>query len=70
MGQILPVEVNTHVAGTLEFESGAIASVILSFDVWGNHLPDIEIHGEKGSLERAGSQPLRRRRAAAQGWGE
>ena len=50
MGQRLPVEVNTHVAGTLEFESGAIASVILSFDVWGNHLPEIEIHGETGSL--------------------
>ena len=50
MGQRLPVEVNTHVAGTLEFESGAIASVILSFDVWGNHLPEIEIHGESGSL--------------------
>ena len=50
MGQVLPVEVNTHVAGTLEFESGAIASVILSFDVWGNHLPHIEIHGEDGSL--------------------
>jgi len=49
-GQILPVEVNTHVAGTLEFESGAIASVILSFDVWGNHLPHIEIHGAEGSL--------------------
>lgn len=49
-GQVLPVEVNTHVAGTLEFESGAIGTVILSFDVWGNHLPEIEIHGEKGSL--------------------
>ncbi|MDE2635435.1 MAG: Gfo/Idh/MocA family oxidoreductase [Chloroflexota bacterium] len=48
--QRLPVEVNTHVAGTLEFESGAIASVIMSFDVWGNHLPWIEIHGEDGSL--------------------
>jgi predicted dehydrogenase len=50
MGQRLPVEVNTHVAGTLEFASGAIASVIMSFDVWGNHLPLIEIHGESGSL--------------------
>ena len=49
-GQKLPVEVNTHVAGTLEFENGAITSVIMSFDVWGNHLPDIEIHGETGSL--------------------
>ncbi len=50
MGQRLPVEVNTHIAGTLEFESGAIATVIMSFDVWGNHLPFIEIHGTEGSL--------------------
>ncbi len=50
MGTRLPVEVNTHVAGTLEFESGAIATVIFSFDVWGNNLPMIEIHGSDGSL--------------------
>ncbi|MYD11635.1 MAG: Gfo/Idh/MocA family oxidoreductase [Chloroflexi bacterium] len=50
MGQRLPVEVNTHIAGTLEFASGAIASVITSFDVWGHHLPWIEVHGEDGSL--------------------
>ena len=50
MGQILPVEVNTHIAGTLDFESGAIATVITSFDIWGHHLPWIEIHGEAGSL--------------------
>ena len=49
-GQVLPVEVNTHIAGTLEFENGAIASIITSFDIWGHHLPCIEIHGEKGSL--------------------
>ena len=50
MGQRLPVEVNTHVAGTLEFESGAIATTIMSFDVWGHNLPLIEIHGSEGSL--------------------
>ena len=50
MGQALPVEVNTHIAGTLEFESGAIATVITSFDIWGHHLPWIEIHGTEGSL--------------------
>ena len=50
MGQRLPVEVNTHVAGTLEFESGAIATIIMSFDVWGHNLPLIEIHGSEGSL--------------------
>ena len=50
LGQRLPVEVNTHVAGTLEFASGAIASVITSFDVWGHHLPMLEIHGEDASM--------------------
>ncbi len=50
MGQVLPVEVNTHIAGTLEFTCGAIATVITSFDIWGHHLPHIEIHGETGSL--------------------
>jgi predicted dehydrogenase len=49
-GQVLPVEVNTHIAGTLEFENGAIATIITSFDMWGSHLPRIEIHGEDGSL--------------------
>ncbi|MDE2749602.1 MAG: Gfo/Idh/MocA family oxidoreductase [Chloroflexota bacterium] len=50
MGARLPVEVNTHIAGTLEFASGAIASVITSFDIWGHHLPNMEIHGEDASM--------------------
>ncbi len=50
MGQVLPVEVNTHIAGTLEFENGAVATMITSFDVWGHHLPAMEIHGADGSL--------------------
>ncbi|MCY3834303.1 MAG: Gfo/Idh/MocA family oxidoreductase [Chloroflexi bacterium] len=50
MGQALPVEVNTHIAGALEFEIGAIATVITSFDIWGHNLPNIEIHGTEGSL--------------------
>ena len=50
MGQVLPVEVNTHIAGTLVFESGAIATVVTSFDIWGHHLPLLEVHGREGSL--------------------
>lgn len=50
MGQVLPVEVNTHIAGILEFENGGIATVITSFDTWGHHLPYIEVHGAEGSL--------------------
>ena len=49
-GAASAVEVNTHIAGSLEFESGAIATVITSFDIWGHHLPNIEVHGELGSM--------------------
>ncbi len=44
------VEVPTHVAGVLDFTSGAVATIITSFDVWGAHLPTIEIYGTEGSL--------------------
>ncbi len=49
-GRALPVEVNTHIAGALEFANGAIATLITSFDIWGHHLPALEIHGGDGSL--------------------
>ena len=49
-GRAIAVEVNTHVAGTLEFVGGAIATLITSFDVWGHHLPALELHGSAGSL--------------------
>lgn len=49
-GQILPVEVNTHAAGTLEFECGAIITMVMSFDVWKQGAAPIEIHGTEGSL--------------------
>lgn len=49
-GTVIPVEIPTHVAGTVDFVNGAIASVMVSFDVWANNLPRIEIHGTKGSL--------------------
>src|SRR4029079_14513846 len=49
-GTLIPVEVATHVAGTLEFESGAVVSIALSFDVPKHrHLP-IEIYGDKGAM--------------------
>jgi predicted dehydrogenase len=49
-GETIDVEIPTHVAGTVDFESGAVASMITSFDVWGTHLPFIEIYGTEGSL--------------------
>lgn len=49
-GDILPVTIDTHVAGLLHFSSGAIGTIITSFDVWKHNLPLIEIHGTAGSL--------------------
>lgn len=49
-GQKISVEVPTHVAGIFDFASGAVVSMITSFDVWGAELPRIEIYGTKGTL--------------------
>lgn len=49
-GEVIPVHVPTHVAGTLVFASGAVVQVSMSFDVAGHkHLP-LEIYGTDGSL--------------------
>jgi len=49
-GTVFPVEVPTHLTGVLEHESGALTTVLMSFDVWAGRLPRIEVHGTEGSL--------------------
>lgn len=49
-GTVVPVEVATHVAGTLEFVGGAVVSVVMSFDVAMHGHAPIEIYGDRGSL--------------------
>lgn len=49
-GQTISVETPTHIAGSLLFASGVVASLIMSFDVWAHGLPHIEIHGSEGSM--------------------
>lgn len=49
-GKIIEVDVPTHVAGVLDFSSGAVATIITSFDVWCSQLPRIEIYGSEGTL--------------------
>ena len=49
-GETIDVEVDTHTAGTLEFDSGAIVSVVMSFDVWHHSNRWIELHGSAASL--------------------
>lgn len=45
-----PVNVNTHQTGVIEFQSGALITVIMSFDVAFPHHYCIELYGTEGSL--------------------
>jgi predicted dehydrogenase len=49
-GTKIEVKTPTHISGTVNFENGAIATVLTSFDIWGAKLPFIEIYGSEGSL--------------------
>ena len=50
-GNKIKVETPTHLAGVLDFESGAVGTLITSFDTMaGTSLPNIEIHGSAGTL--------------------
>jgi predicted dehydrogenase len=49
-GATFAVEVDSHVTGILEHASGALTTMMMSFDVWGTHLPFVEVYGSAGSL--------------------
>ncbi|MCL2648831.1 MAG: Gfo/Idh/MocA family oxidoreductase [Phycisphaerales bacterium] len=49
-GKTVKVETPTHVASTLQFSSGAIGTIVTSFDVYGANLPQIEVYGTLGSI--------------------
>ena len=50
-GDIVDVDVATHLTGTINFESGPIATIVTSFDCYKTELPYIEIFGSKGNLK-------------------
>ncbi|WP_411093390.1 Gfo/Idh/MocA family protein [Streptomyces sp. 049-1] len=49
-GHSFPVEVDTHVTGTLRHAGGALSTLIMSFDVHAARLPRIEVYGTEASL--------------------
>ncbi|PZE21209.1 Gfo/Idh/MocA family protein [Paenibacillus xerothermodurans] len=50
-GNKITVETPTHIAGVMDFHSGAIGTIITSFDAFGGTLlPRIEIYGSEGTL--------------------
>lgn len=71
-GDRLPVEVPTHVAGTLAMSGGPVATMIMSFDVWGHTLPRIEVCGSEGTLSvpdpNTFGGPVRLLRAGSREW--
>jgi len=73
-GTRVAVDVPTHVAGVLDFASGAVGTIITSFDVWSAQLPRVEIYGTEGSLAvpdpNTFGGPVFVRRAGATEWSE
>ncbi len=71
-GERIPVEVPTHVSGTLEFHSGALITLVMSFDVQHHTNQPLELHGEHGSLQvpdpNTFGGPVRVRLADADVW--
>ena len=49
-GEVIDVVVPTHAAGTIDFTCGAVATFIMSFDIWHAELPRIEIYGSEATL--------------------
>jgi predicted dehydrogenase len=73
-GTRITVNVPTHVAGIMDFASGAVGSIITSFDVWHHRLPHIEIYGTEGTLSVPNPNtfggPVYLRQAQAREWSE
>lgn len=73
-GTKIKVNTPTHIAGVMDFASGAVGTIVTSFDVWAAQLPRVEIYGSEGSLSvpdpNGFGGPVRIRRAGAADWSE
>ncbi|MCD1617876.1 Gfo/Idh/MocA family oxidoreductase [Salipiger manganoxidans] len=49
-GQSVPVEVDTHLAGVMEFAQGALVQIATSFDVRAHRHGPLELYGTTGSM--------------------
>ncbi len=73
-GERIPVNTPTHVTGLVDFASGPIVTLVMSFDIWSHSMPRIEIYGTEGSLSvpdpNTFGGPVRVRRAGAKEWSD
>jgi predicted dehydrogenase len=71
-GTKITVNTPTHIAGVMDFASGAIGTIVTSFDVWPTEVPRIEIYGTEGSLSVPDPNtfrgPIRLRRPRSDEW--
>jgi len=49
-GTVVKVETPTHITASLEFDNGALGTMIMSFDVQSHRLPCLEIYGTEGTI--------------------
>jgi predicted dehydrogenase len=50
-GEKIPVKVPTHNTGNIVFDSGAVVTTVISFDIWKhNHQSPIELYGSQGTM--------------------
>ncbi|HSV74570.1 MAG TPA: Gfo/Idh/MocA family oxidoreductase [Chthonomonadales bacterium] len=49
-GKVVTVETPTHIAGVLDFASGAVGTIVTSFDVWAANVPCLEVYGTEGTI--------------------
>jgi predicted dehydrogenase len=49
-GTVIAVETPTHLAGTIDFAGGAVATMVMSFDMQNHRLPCLEVYGSEGTL--------------------
>jgi predicted dehydrogenase len=74
VGSSITVRTPTHVAGVLDFDSGAVGTLVTSFDVWAHNLPLVEIYGSEGTLSLPDPNgfggPVRLRQMGEKKWRE
>ena len=49
-GTMITVNTPTHVAGVMDFEGGAVGTLVTSFDVWTEDHSRIDVYGTEGTL--------------------
>lgn len=49
-GNVIKVDVDTHISATIEHESGVLSTLIASFDIQQARLPRIEVYGADGTV--------------------